>query len=101
MIKYTKNPKPIEGVDYFNEIPVYRHKKKMAVAREKIESYTQEITVLEAKLAADTDEKPSAAKLDALREKLKKAEAEYAEAKKKSDEQDAKKAEKLAKKVKS
>lgn len=101
MIKYTKNPKPIEGVDYFNEIPVYRHKKKMAVAREKIDSFTQEITVLEAKLAADTDEKPSAAKLDALREKLKKAEAEYAEAKKKSDEQDAKKAEKLAKKVKS
>lgn len=101
MIKYTKNPKPIEGVDYFNEIPVYRHKKKMAVAREKIDSFTQEITVLEAKLAADTDEKPSAAKLDALREKLKKAEAEYAEAKKKSDEQDAKKAEKPAKKVKS
>ena len=32
LIKYTKNPKPIEGVDYFTEIPLYRFKRKAADA---------------------------------------------------------------------
>jgi len=37
LIKYTKDPKPIEGVDYFNEIPLYRFKRKAAEAKKEEE----------------------------------------------------------------
>ena len=37
LIKYTNNPKPIEGVDYFNEIPLYRFKRKAADAKKEEE----------------------------------------------------------------
>ena len=33
LIKYTKNPKPIDGVDFFPEIPLYRFKRKAADAK--------------------------------------------------------------------
>ncbi len=33
MVKYTKNPKPIEGVDFFPEVPLYRYKRKAADAK--------------------------------------------------------------------
>lgn len=32
-VKYTKHPKPIEGVDYFREIPVYNKRKKALDAK--------------------------------------------------------------------
>ena len=99
-IKYTKNPKPIEGVDYFKEIPLYRHRKKAADAKALIEKLTEEITVLEAKLEADMEGKPDRRKLDSLKDKLKKAEEEYKKAQAAVEIQDAKKAAKLAKKAK-
>lgn len=99
-VKYTKNPKPIEGVDYFNEIPLYRHKKKAADAKALVEKLTEEITVLKAKTEADMENKPDKNRISALEEKLRKAESEYEEAQKKADEQDAKKAAKQAKKAK-
>ncbi|MBE6715783.1 MAG: prolipoprotein diacylglyceryl transferase [Ruminococcaceae bacterium] len=100
MIKYTKNPKPIEGVDYFNEIPLYRHRKKAAEAEKLVEKLTEELTVLKAKKDADTDDKPDARKIASLEEKLKKAQAELSEAQEKVRLQDEKKALKQAKKVK-
>lgn len=98
-IKYTKNPKPIEGVDYFNEIPLYRHRKKAADAKAAVDKLTEEITVFKAKTEADMENKPEKHKLSALEEKLKKAQTAYEEAQKKVDEQDAKKAAKKAKKA--
>ncbi len=100
MIKYTKNPKPIEGVDYFNEIPLYRHRKKAAEAEKLVEKLTEELTVLKAKKDADIDDKPDARKIASLEEKLKKAQAELSEAQEKVRLQDEKKALKQAKKVK-
>lgn len=39
LILRTKNPKPIEGVDYFNEIPLYRYKRKAAEAKKLSSKY--------------------------------------------------------------
>lgn len=85
-VKYTKNPKPIEGVDYFREIPVYNKKK----------------TALEAKIAWEKAEaKVSAAegfKAEKLRAEADKKKAIYEKAQIKADEADAKKAAKKARK---
>ncbi len=99
-IKYTKNPKPIEGVDYFNEIPLYRHRKKAADAGKLVEKLTEELTVLKAKKEADTEDKPDSKKIASLEEKLKKAQAEFDAAQEKVRIQDEKKALKQAKKSK-
>lgn len=100
-VKYTKNPKPIEGVDYFNEIPLYRHRKKAADAKALAEKLTEELTVLKAKKEADTDNKPTASKIADTEKKLKKALEVYEAEQKKVDLQDAKKAQKeAAKKLK-
>ncbi|MCH5198716.1 MAG: prolipoprotein diacylglyceryl transferase [Oscillospiraceae bacterium] len=37
LIKYTNSPQPIEGVDYFNEIPLYRFKRKASDAKKEEE----------------------------------------------------------------
>ncbi len=99
-VKYTKNPKPIEGVDYFREIPLYRHRKKAAEAKALVEKYAEELVVLRAKKEADTDEKPDAGKIAAVEEKLNKAQEAYEKAEEKVAEQDARKAAKQAKKSK-
>lgn len=100
-VKYTKNPKPIEGVDYFNEIPLYRHRKKAADAKALADKLTEELTVLKAKKEADTDNKPTASKIADTEKKLKKALEVYEAEQKKVDLQDAKKAQKeAAKKLK-
>ena len=39
LIYYTKHPKPIEGVDYFREIPVYRYKRKVQEAKKLVSKY--------------------------------------------------------------
>lgn len=96
-IKYTKNPKPIEGVDYFNEIPLYRNKKKAAEALKLVEKYTEELIVLKEKKEADCENKPTDAKISAVEDKLKKAKGDYEAAMKKVEEEDAKKAAKKAK----
>lgn len=99
-IKYTKNPKPIEGVDYFKEIPLYRHRKKAAEMKALVEKYTEELTVLKAKAEADVENKPDKKKIASLEEKLMKAHEELTKAEEKVAIQDAKKAAKLAKKSK-
>lgn len=99
-VKYTKNPKPIEGVDYFNEIPLYRNRKKMADAKALVDKYTEELTVLKAKSEADVEDKPDKKKIASLEEKLRKAQADYDRAQEKVAIQDAKKAAKQAKKAK-
>ncbi len=99
-IKYTKNPKPIEGVDYFNEIPLYRNRKKAADAKALVEKYAEELVVMKAKKDADTEDKPDAKKIAALEEKLSKAQDDFEKAEAKVAEQDAKKAAKAAKKAK-
>ena len=39
-IKYTAHPKPIEGVDFFPEIPLYRFKRKAAEAKQEAQRLT-------------------------------------------------------------
>lgn len=99
-VKYTKNPKPIEGVDYFNEIPLYRHRKKAADMKALVEKLTEEIIVMKAKNEADMENKPGSKKIAELEAKLSKAVNELEEAEKKVAEQDAKKAARQAKKAK-
>ncbi len=99
-VKYTKNPKPIEGVDYFNEIPLYRHRKKAADMKALVEKLTEEIIVMKAKNEADMENKPGSKKIAELEAKLNKAVNELEEAEKKVAEQDAKKAARQAKKAK-
>ncbi len=99
-IKYTKNPKPIEGVDFYNEIPLYRNRKKKAEAKALVDKYTEELTVLKAKASADVEDKPDKKKIASLEAKLSKAQEEYDRASEKVAIQDAKKAAKSAKKAK-
>ena len=99
-VKYTKNPKPIEGVDYFNEIPLYRNRKKMADAKALVEKYTEELTVLKAKADADVEDKPDKKKIASLEAKLRKAQDDFDRAQEKVAIQDARKAAKQAKKAK-
>lgn len=91
-IKYTKNPKPIEGVDYFNEIPLYRHRKKVYDTEKLIASLNEDLTVLKAKKEADTEDKPDSRKIASIEEKIKKAEEILAVEKEKVRIQDEKKA---------
>lgn len=95
-VKYTKNPKPIEGIDYFNEIPLYRHKKKAADAKALVEKLTAELSVLKAKKEADMENKPSKTSIEEVEKKLEKARAVYEAEQKKCDLQDEKKAQKAA-----
>lgn len=95
-VKYTKNPKPIEGIDYFNEIPLYRHKKKAADAKALVEKLTAELSVLKAKKEADMENKPSKTSIEEVEKKLEKARAVYEAEQKKCDLQDEKKARKAA-----
>lgn len=95
-VKYTKNPKPIEGIDYFNEIPLYRHKKKAADAKVLVEKLTAELSVLKAKKEADMENKPSKTSIEEVEKKLEKACAVYEAEQKKCDLQDEKKAQKAA-----
>ena len=39
LIRYTRHPKPIEGVDFFNEVPVYRYKRKVQEAKKLVSKY--------------------------------------------------------------
>lgn len=99
-IKYTRNPKPIEGVDYFNEIPLYRHRKKVYDTEKLIASLNEDLTVLRAKKEADTEDKPDSRKIAAIEEKIKKAEEILAAEKEKVRIQDEKKALKKKKRSK-
>ncbi len=97
-IKFTRNPKPIEGVDYYAEIPLYRHRKKAAEMKKLTDKLGEELTVLKAKNDAELLTKAEARKIKSLEEKHRKAHEELARAEEKVAIQDARKAAKLAKK---
>ena len=99
-IKYTKNPKPIEGVDYFNEIPLYRHRKKADDAKKEIAKINEDLVVLKEKKEAGLLIKHEEKKIQALEEKLEKTQKLLDAEQAKVDEQDRKKALKAAKKSK-
>ena len=90
LIKYTKNPKPIEGVDYFPEIPLYRFRRKAADAKKAEEKLLAEAE----KAEADGDTKKAAA----LKEKAEKQAKLFEENTKLAEEDAAKREAKKAKK---
>ena len=69
LIRYTKNPKPIEGVDFFPEIPLYRFKRKAAEAKKEADRLTQ--------AAEKAEAAGNAAKAAKLRDQAKKQTALY------------------------
>ena len=71
LLKYSKNPKPIEGIDYFNEIPLYRYKRKAADAKKEEEKLLAAAEAAEAAGKADKAAalKKKAAQFTALYEK--------------------------------
>lgn len=81
-IKYTLHPKPIEGIDYFREIPLYRYNKKAADARKAADELIEKAEKAEAEAEAGKDGEDA----DKLSEKAK-------EARRKADEADKKAAE--------
>lgn len=100
-VKYTKNPKPVEGVDFFPEIPLYRHRKKAAELQKTVDKLTEELIVLKAKREADEVEgKPDKNKVAAVEKKLQKATEELKAEEAKVKAQDEKKALKEKKKSK-
>lgn len=98
-VKYWKNPKPIEGVDYFNEIPLYRNRRKAADAKAEMDKIQEKISVVKAKLGAEAEDKPDSSELANLEKKYSAAEAVYKEAQAKVEIQDKKDAEKAARKA--
>lgn len=98
-IKYTKNPKPIEGIDFYTEIPLYNKKKKAFEAKKLYEKL--QLKADEAKTAAEADESDAALKqkAEAMQQKADKAKAAYEKAQAESDAVDAKREAKKAKKA--
>ncbi|MBQ7638856.1 MAG: prolipoprotein diacylglyceryl transferase [Clostridia bacterium] len=92
LIKYTNNPKPIEGVDYFNEIPLYRFKRKAAEAKKEEEKLI--------KAAEAAEAKGNAKKAQTLRKKAEAKQELYEKNTALAEEDDRKRAEKKAKKTK-
>lgn len=93
-IKYTRNPKPIEGIDFYKEIPLYRYNKKADDARKLFEAADAKAT--EAEEAAGEDEALKAKAAD-LRKKADDLKAKYDEAKRIAEEDAARIAAKKAK----
>lgn len=91
LIKYTNNPKPIEGVDYFNEIPLYRFKRKAADAK-KLE---EKLIAAAQKAEADGNTK----KAETLKKKAEKQHELYEKNTALAEEDDKKRAAKKAKKA--
>ncbi len=81
-IRYTLHPKPIEGIDYFKEIPLYRYNKKAAEARKLADELIEKAEKAEAEAEAGKDGE-NAVKLS---EKAKEARRKADEADKKADE---------------
>lgn len=99
LVRDKKHHKPIEGVDYFVEIPVYNKKrlcleakKEMILAQNEVLHY---ITLIELS-DSEKEKKTLGKKLDKAKEVFKKKLSEYEKAKAASDAKDAKKAAKQA-----
>lgn len=81
-IKYTLHPKPIEGIDYFKEIPLYRYNKKAAEARKLADELIEKAEKAEAEAETGKDGE----NVDKLSEKAKEARRKADEAEKKAAE---------------
>ena len=81
-IRYTLHPKPIEGIDYFKEIPLYRYNKKAAEARK----LADELIVKAEKAEAEAEAGKDGENAVKLSEKAKEARRKADEADKKADE---------------
>ena len=82
-IKYTRNPKPIEGIDFYKEIPLYRYNKKADDARKLFEA--ADAKAKEAEEAAGEDDALRAKAAD-LRQKADDLKAKYDEARRLAEE---------------
>lgn len=101
-IRSRLNPKPIEGVDYFKEIPLYRYNKKAAEARkiaDELNSKAQEAQKAFEE-AAEENRAELKEKAEALRKKADEAEEKALEAKRIADEDAQRIAEKKARRNK-
>ena len=103
-IKYSLNPKPIEGVDYFKEIPLYRYNKKAADARKAADELIEKAQRAEEEAEAQKDTENGtklAEKARLAREKADEADKKAQEAKRIAEEDAARIAAKKAKRKKS
>ena len=99
-IKYTLHPKPIEGVDYFKEIPLYRYNKKAAEARKAADELIAKAEAAEAAAEAGKNGENAAqlaGQAKKAREKADEAEKKAIEAKRVAEEDAARIAAKKAK----
>ena len=93
LIHYSRHPKPIEGVDFFREVPVYRYKRKVQEAKKLVSKFT----ALAEKAEASGDDRLAGK----YRGKARAQEAVALKNQKLADEDDRKRAEKkLAKEAK-
>lgn len=93
LIHYSRHPKPIEGVDFFKEVPVYRYKRKVQEAKKLVSKFT----ALAEKAEASGDDRLAGK----YRGKARAQEAVALKNQKLADEDDRKRAEKkLAKEAK-
>lgn len=100
-VKYTVTPKPIEGIDYFTEIPLYRYNKKAADARKAADELAEKARKAEeeAEAAKDTENGEGLAEKARLaRKKADEADKKAEEAKRIAEEDAARIAAKKAKK---
>ena len=99
-VKYTRNPKPIEGVDYYREIPLYNKKKKAFIAKKEWQKLQSAADTAEITLSFDPGNKKLIKKCENAKKKAVKAQSAYVKAQAVSDAKDAERAAKKAKKSK-
>lgn len=98
--KYTKNPKPIEGIDYYREIPLYNKKKKAYDAKKLWEKAQGEADKAEITLSFFPEDAKLKKQYETWKAKAEKAKAAYDKAQEESDKAEAKKQAKKAAKSK-
>ncbi len=102
-VKFTLHPKPIEGIDFFNEIPLYRYNKKAADARKAADELIEKAEKAERE-AEEAKDSENAGKLEEkaklAREKADEADKKAQEAKRIAEEDAARIAAKKAKRKK-
>lgn len=97
-IKYTKDPKPIEGIDFYTEIPVYNKKKAAFDTRIAAEKLEAELAEMKKKTEEEKNDYVLKAKYEKLEKKTKEAREKADKAMKAFEESEAKKeAKRLAK----
>lgn len=99
-VKYTRNPKPVEGVDFYREIPLYNKKKKAFEAKKEWQKLQSAADTAEITLSFDPGNKKLSKKFESAKKKAVKAQSAYEKAQAASDAKDAERAAKKAKKTK-